>query len=152
VNENIPGLAFIKKLRPVTYHLDVTALSSKLNEDVSSPREVENQMNPSSEVLAARSIKEHILQTGFIAQEVETAAKEIGFDFSGIDKPKNPTDLYGLRYAEFVVPLVKGMQEQQAMIESQQSKIELLKLHNEALQANIDRIIAALQAAGIEID
>ena len=54
---------------------------------------------------------------GFIAREVEAAAKEIGYNFSGVDKPKNDKDIYGLRYAEFVVPLVKGMQEQQEMIE-----------------------------------
>ena len=35
---------------------------------------------------------------------------------------------YGLRYAEFVVPLVKGIQEQQTIIEAQQKQIgELLK-------------------------
>ena len=34
---------------------------------------------------------------------------------------------YGLRYTEFVVPLVKGMQEKQVMIESQQKKIDELE-------------------------
>lgn len=43
--------------------------------------------------------------TGFLAQEVEEAARAIGFDFSAVDNPKNEGDLYGLRYAEFVVPL-----------------------------------------------
>jgi hypothetical protein len=33
-----------------------------------------------------------------------------------VDKPKNENDMYGLRYSEFVVPLVKAMQEQQQMI------------------------------------
>jgi trimeric autotransporter adhesin len=28
-----------------------------------------------------------------------------------VDKPKNDKDFYGLRYAEFVVPLVKAVQE-----------------------------------------
>jgi hypothetical protein len=59
---------------------------------------------------------------------VEQAAKQVGYDFSGVDAPKNDKDLYGLRYAEFVVPLVKGMQEQQKMIEELQSQnAELLK-------------------------
>ena len=52
-----------------------------------------------------------MVQTGFIAQEVEEAAKATGFEFSGIDKPKSDNDYYGLRYAEFVVPLVKAVQE-----------------------------------------
>ena len=55
--------------------------------------------------------KSKIIQTGFIAQEVEAAAKALDFEFSGIDLPKNENDHYSLRYAEFVVPLVKAVQE-----------------------------------------
>jgi hypothetical protein len=62
-----------------------------------------------------------------VAQEVEAAAKKSGYDFSGIDAPKNKNDFYGLRYAEFVVPLVKGMQEQQQMILELKKEIEELK-------------------------
>jgi hypothetical protein len=69
-----------------------------------------------------------IRQSGFIAQEVEQAAKEVGYDFNGVFVPENPeTDNYSLAYAQFVVPLVKGMQEQQAMIESQQAQIAELQ-------------------------
>ncbi|WP_338840825.1 tail fiber domain-containing protein [Flavobacterium ginsenosidimutans] len=60
------------------------------------------------------------LQSGFIAQEVETAANSIGYKFSGIVKPQNDSDYYSLRYSEFVVPLVKAVQEQQKLIEDQQ--------------------------------
>lgn len=35
--------------------------------------------------------------------------------------------LWGLRYAEFVVPMVKAMQEQQALIEKLMKEIEVLK-------------------------
>jgi len=49
--------------------------------------------------------------SGFIAQEVEQTIQYIGYDFSGVETPKK-NDYYGLRYAEFVVHLVKGMQEQ----------------------------------------
>ena len=55
--------------------------------------------------------KERLLQTGFVAQEVEKSAKEIGYEFSGVDAPKINNNLYSLRYAEFVVPLVKAVQE-----------------------------------------
>ena len=58
----------------------------------------------------AMADKEKIIQSGFIAQEVEQAAKELGYDFSGVDAPKNDKDFYGLRYAEFTVPLVKAVQ------------------------------------------
>jgi|GEM_PF-1042688 len=62
------------------------------------------------------------LQTGFIAQEVEKAAKEINYEFSGIVKPKSDSDFYSLRYSEFVVPLVKAVQEQQSQIQTLEKK------------------------------
>ena len=73
-------------------------------------------------------LKGAILQSGFIAQEVEKAAQDLGYDFSGVDKPQNDKDIYSLRYAEFVVPLVKAMQEQQQTIENHQEIIHKLEL------------------------
>ena len=73
---------------------------------------------------AAISEKEKIIFSGFLAQEVEQAAKAIGYDFSGLDKPANENSFYGLRYAEFVVPLVKAIQEQQQMIQALQKANE----------------------------
>ncbi|MEM7368123.1 MAG: tail fiber domain-containing protein [Bacteroidota bacterium] len=100
------GLDFIMKLRPVSYHLDMDAIHTGLN------------IPESQRHLDGEKAKGALLQTGFLAQEVEQAAKELGYDFSGVDAPKNDKDFYGLRYAEFVVPLVKGMQEQQEQIET----------------------------------
>ena len=54
--------------------------------------------------------------TGFIAQEVEKAAHEVNYNFSGVGKPKDENGIYSLRYSEFVVPLVKAVQEQQKII------------------------------------
>ena len=130
VKENVKGMEFIMQLRPVTYQLDVENLSKVLGETVK---------DASSKQAIAD--KEKIIYTGFIAQEVEAAATKIGFDFSGIDKPKNDKDLYGLRYAEFVIPLVKGMQEHQQKMDKQKEQlseldkeIELLKAQNELLK------------------
>jgi len=66
-------------------------------------------------------------ETGFIAQEVEQAANKTGFNFSGVDKPTNDKALYGLRYSDFVVPLVKAVQEQQQIIETLQKQVEAAK-------------------------
>jgi hypothetical protein len=42
--------------------------------------------------------------------------------------PKTDKEDYGLSYSQFVVPLVKAVQEQQAMIRQQQQQIdELIK-------------------------
>lgn len=106
----VPGLQFILKLKPVVYNLDLNSINSHLK-----------IVGEKSEMNKTK------LQTGFIAQEVEETAKEIGFDFSGVDKPKNEEDYYGLRYSEFVVPLTKAIQEQQEIIQSQQAEIDSLK-------------------------
>lgn len=109
IKQNVPGLAFINKLTPVTYNLSINAI----NRFIPSVRKDKNgkTIQPSAEELNARKEKEQIVYTGFLAQEVEKAAKELNYDFSGVDAPKNDKDLYGLRYAEFVVPLVKAVQE-----------------------------------------
>ena len=112
IKENVSGLDFIMKLRPITYHLNVRKLNNFLGID-------NNTLDRKAEKL-----KETIQQTGFIAQEVEQAAKEVGYDFSGVNIPKNDQDHYSLAYAEFVVPLVKAVQEQQEQIKTQQYQIE----------------------------
>lgn len=132
VRENIPGLAFINQLRPVTYHLDVNQIDDMLkpkivaNEDL---QEAAKQKAPSNEDLEAKRAKAAVLYSGFIAQEVENAANKLGYRFSGVDAPKNGADFYGLRYAEFVVPLVKAVQEL-----SQQ--METVKRENESVKAD----------------
>jgi len=107
------------KLEPVSYQLDV----EKINDFLGIPDSLRN-----IEILkqAARE-KEAEIQTGFIAQDVEVLAKSLGFEFSGVDAPKNENDFYGLRYAEFVVPLVKAIQEQQMIIEELKARIEKLE-------------------------
>ena len=116
IEENVVGLDFIMKLRPVTYNLDV----DKIDDFLSIP---DSLRSDEIQKKAARE-KEIIIQTGFIAQEVEQAAQSLGYDFSGVDAPKNERDFYGLRYAEFVVPIIKGMQEQQTIIEELNQIVE----------------------------
>lgn len=76
-------------------------------------------------------------ESGFIAQEVEDAANKSGFTFSGVDKPINSGALYGLRYADFVVPLVKAVQEQQVIIDEQNKKIAMLIKDIQEIKAKI---------------
>jgi hypothetical protein len=85
------------------------------------------------------------LYSGFVAQDVEKAALETGYDFSGVDKPRNENDLYGLRYAEFVVPLVKAMQEQQSQIEELKKDNKIQKDINNLLQKQIDEMKALIK-------
>ncbi len=99
INENVPGIELVMKLRPVTYHLDMEQLSKYLKIP-DERRDKKSEADKAAEV-----------QIGFIAQEVEQAARELGFDFHAVDKPQNDHDLYGLRYGEFVPVLVKAVQE-----------------------------------------
>jgi len=90
--------------------------------------------------LKARQQKEAILYTGFVAQEVDAAAKALGYDFSGVDAPKSDNDYYGLRYAQFVVPLVQAVQEQQKMIETQQHTMETQQREIDELKAMVNSL------------
>jgi len=139
ITETVPGLEFILKLRPVNYHLDM----NKLTEYYHLPDSLRKKKK--------KKVKGEMLQTGFIAQEVEESAKSLDFDFSGVDKPKNENDYYGLRYAEFTVPLVKAVQEQQKIIEAQQTQIDSLKLNNSNTEAYYKKIESEQQKQILEI-
>jgi hypothetical protein len=110
----VPGLQFINLLKPVTYHFDLSK-----QENISGRKD-------SSDYDGKDDI-EKIQFTGFLAQEVEAAAKKINYDFSGVDAPKSNKDLYGLRYSDFVVPLVKAVQELSGENDSLRSEITNLK-------------------------
>ena len=119
ISENIPGLDFILQLRPVTYQYDLERLNEIRGR--SFPADAPSWMDQ------ARKDQESRVYTGFIAQEVEVAAKKCGFNFSGVQAPVNEHTPYSLSYAEFVVPLVKAMQEQQETIEMLMKRIEELE-------------------------
>lgn len=168
VREDVPGLAFIEKLRPITYTLNVEGLDKQLKAMLPQPpqqsapptapaaagstrnlhgevrtRGLEALLLPVEELrareatieeLRAKEENARIVYTGFVAQEVEQAAKELNYRFSGVDVPKNDKDFYGLRYAEFVVPLVKAVQELRA--ENKQVRQEL-----DELKAAVDKLL-----------
>lgn len=137
VSEQVPGLEFINKLRPVTYHLDVDGLAGYLHEDPLDSVKAQYSQALSDAIVQGRKAKAAILETGFIAQEVETAAQSIGYDFSGVDKPTNESDLYGLRYAAFTVPLVKSVQE----LAQENAAI---RAENESLKQTLESVLERL--------
>jgi predicted transcriptional regulator len=85
-----------------------------------------------------RAEQERVLHTGFIAQEVEQAAKDINFKFDGVHHPENDNDTYSIAYAEFVVPLVKAVQE----LNEENKK---LKEQNTSMQKRLDEIQAQIE-------
>ncbi|MEM9686688.1 MAG: tail fiber domain-containing protein, partial [Bacteroidota bacterium] len=119
IKEDIPGLGFIIQLRPVSYTLDRAKLRTFLGKEQTEENAVTSSYG--------RSI-------GFVAQEVEQLLNENKYTRIGIEPPQNDRDHYTIRYSEFVVPLVRAMQEQQQSIETQQKHIETLQQHIETLE------------------
>lgn len=143
VSENVPGLEFVLRLRPVTYHLDMDQVALLTGRG---QRERD---------AVAEATKAGVLQSGFIAQEVEASAAALGYDFSGVDRPQHAGDVYGLRYGEFTVPLVKAVQElhaenaalkivileQAASLQSLQEKASYQQSINEEVQAKLEALL-----------
>ena len=126
-DEGVPGLAFINKLRPVTYQFDNHKFDQHLMQympDSTQRRRIEMQDYTASTAK---------IQTGFLAQEVEQVCKDLNFTFSGLHIPESDVDNYSLAYGSFVPLLVKAVQEQQA-------EIEQLKRENTALKLQTDKI------------
>jgi hypothetical protein len=125
IQTNVPGLSFINQLQPITYNLDLDAIDGLLKIDKMGQRA--QQLSPELKAIdkKAREDKEKIIQTGFIAQDVEKSAKSIGYDFSGVDVDE--VGIYGLRYAEFVVPLVKAVQELSAQVNELTELVSILQ-------------------------
>ena len=110
IAEDVAGLAFIKLLRPVTYNFNVDNQNALMN--------VKDDGN-----YPGKYAIEQIKFSGFLAQEVEQAANKVGYEFSGVKRPSSETELYGVSYAEFVVPLVKAIQELSEMTEENEKVI-----------------------------
>lgn len=123
IQENIPGLDFINALRPVSYHYDTQLLKAQFGGTDSQG-------------------KDEIRYSGFLAQEVEEAAKLIGYEFSGVDTPQNENGVYGLRYAEFVVPLVQAVKELHARVKAQEVQLA----GNEEVIAKYERTLTEIEA------
>jgi trimeric autotransporter adhesin len=132
IQEDVPGLDFVNKLRPVTYNLDAMAIDKTLAEMTKRPGEQPKEMSDADR--SAAESKSKIKYTGFVAQEVEATAKKMNYDFSGVDAPKNDKDFYGLRYADFVVPLVKAVQELSQKNDDKDQKIATLEARIEKLE------------------
>jgi hypothetical protein len=133
VHENVPGLELIDRLRPVTYQYDVEAIEALHG------RQIPDALKE------AAAEKSNTTYTGFIAQEVAKTAKELNFDFSGVQIPDHEEEMYALRYAEFVVPLVKATQElhelvrvQQEMLVSQLNMLEGYRQQVDTLSARVE--------------
>jgi len=137
IREDVVGLEFVRGLRPVTYNINLDKENQLLG--ITDTADFEGKYDITK-----------IRMTGFIAQEVEDVMKECNYDFSGLNKPDGANDLYGLSYSQFVVPLVKAvqqldvenqklnmqMEEQKQLLDEQGRTIEILIKKMETLESS----------------
>jgi hypothetical protein len=117
IRQDVPGLSFITQLQPVTYNYNVNKILEIQGAKALTGTE-KNQF-------------ENIRFTGLLAQQVENASNNLQYNFSGIDTPTNVNTVYGIRYAELVVPLIQSVKELKAIVDAQQQQIDaLIKLIN----------------------
>ena len=140
VRADVPGLAFITKLRPVTYRFDAAGLD-RFGRTGALPAGF--TPDPAAAV-----------QTGFLAQDVEAAARAVGFVFDGVHRPAGPRDHYSLAYSQFVMPLVRAVQELSQEVETlrarnaaqaagQAARLDQQQAALLALQAQVARLLGA---------
>jgi trimeric autotransporter adhesin len=141
VKEEVKGLDFIMKLRPVIYNSDTKKFDEFLMKNM--PDSIRHARMGCTDY----SESSGIVHTGFIAQEVQKAAMECGFNFDGVNIPKDENDNYSLAYGQFTVPLVKAVQEldkkdaqlAETLQENVRQNAELLKLIG-TMQAKIEML------------
>ncbi len=126
IRQDVVGLDFINKLQPITYTLNVHDINKQLG------------VKEDKIIAAASDDKEKKIYSGFIAQDVEKAANAVGYNFSGVDKPQNDKSFYALRYSDFVMPLVKAVQELSAQNDSLKSAALLQQQTNSNLQQQLN--------------
>jgi len=74
------------------------------------------------------------VRLGLLAQEVQSIVNEI------VDIGDDPEHILGLRYSELIPILIKGMQEQQSLIERQKERNVELEKKLEDLALRLDRL------------
>jgi hypothetical protein len=119
------GLSFIKSLNPVSYKW--INGGNTVTQEIVTPAVLDTEGNitipaVTEEVITPNAgIRTHY---GMLAQEVATALTTNGVikDFGGYIYDKE-TDSYGLRYEEFISPLIKAIQELSAEVATLNAKV-----------------------------
>ena len=132
VQENVPGLAFISLLRPVTYSWDIRKLDKYAG--------IPDSLTENEIIKQARTGQESIVYTGFLAQQVERAAERSGYTFSGVSRSPGNKYLCGLSYESLTVPLVKAVQELNGTIELKQQYMDDQKQSIDEMRSEVKNL------------
>ena len=150
IQENVPGLIFINKLKPITYSLNMDAVNELRNKGLFYGEEDDLGHNLYTDMGTRAAQQELQVRTGFVAQDVEQAAQSIGYNFSGIIGDENGTSLYGLSYSSFVVPLVKAVQELSEQNDAKDIAIASLQQQVGELAELVNRLLEKGYLSSIE--
>ena len=119
------GLDFVKKMQPVTYKWDRRSWYLPKDEDGNVTNDDITKVTPDG------SKKENITHVGFIAQDVETLEKEIGFASDDTNRLlTNLTDdgnRYGIKYERIVTVLVNAVKELDTKLAAAEARIKTLE-------------------------
>lgn len=77
--------------------------------------------------------KSGVTHVGLIAEEVDEVVPEVVIKHNDQDEQTTTGKAMGINYQELVPVLIKGMQEQQAVIEQQQKQLDALQKQVDAL-------------------
>lgn len=121
IQDSVLGLDFIKSLRPVSYKW-ISGQESLDKDEEGNPVEigVDNNGEPIFKTTSRPGERTH---WGFLGQEVKASVDKSGVeDFAGwtLDDKNDPDSRQGLRYDQFIAPIVKAIQE----IDSRLAKLE----------------------------
>lgn len=135
--DDVPGLDFISKLRPVTYNFNYKRYDDFLRKDI---RGIETGEEYQNELMEKGKTRE----VGFIAQEINETVNRDHFTYNGVYTPQNENDNYAVDYSRLVVPLVKSVQELSA---------QNLELKNalQKMQKQIDALSGIEQKSSSEL-
>ena len=138
VQHNVLGLAFINKLQPVTYNLDLDKTDNIFRGNQNPISADSFPISPQIDK-QVKAIQQSKRLSGFIAQDVERVAQSIGYDFSGVDIDEN--GIYSLQYSTLIVPLVKAVQELSEQNDAKEANIASLQERLNALSVLVNKLI-----------
>jgi hypothetical protein len=130
IQNSVLGLDFINSLRPVSYKFNVGG--NKVIRQVYRDAEGNEVDSNTDGAIPAEIITEPVagerVHYGLLAQEVKAALPE-GTDFGGwiLTDKNDPNSEQGLRYEEFIAPLIQSVKDLKAIVDAQASEIADLK-------------------------
>lgn len=132
------GLDFILKLEPVSYRYKkgktvIDQVEDGVEEVPAVLDKDGNEVTPATTIPKYKNV-ERISEGkrryhGLKAQQVKQTLDQFGVDFAGwiLTDPEDPESEQGLRYDQFIAPLIKSIKEQQVIIDSLTARIAVLE-------------------------